>query len=166
MKTACPTTLHLLCGKIAAGKSTLARRLATRPATLLITMDDWMSILFPIENRTIEDFALLSARLRAAMGPHVVDILRCDLSVVLDFPANNVRWRTWMRSLIAEAQVAHELHVLDVPDVICKERLRQRNESGKHQYQVDEATYDQFMSYFVLPTPEESFNIVVHKVEL
>jgi len=166
MKTACPTTLHLLCGKIAAGKSTLARRLATRPATLLITMDDWMSILFPTENRTIEDFALLSARLRAAMGPHVVDILRCDLSVVLDFPANNVRWRTWMRSLIAEAQVAHELHVLDVPDVICKERLRQRNESGKHQYQVDEATYDQFMSYFVLPTPEEGFNIVVHKVEL
>ena len=100
------------------------------------------------------------------MGPHVVDILRCDLSVVLDFPANNVRWRTWMRSLIAEAQVPHELHVLDVPDVICKERLRQRNESGKHQYQVDEATYDQFMSYFVLPTPEEGFNIVVHKVEL
>jgi len=166
MKTACPTTLHLLCGKIAAGKSTLARRLATRPATLLITMDDWMSILFPTENRTIEDFTLLSARLRAAMGPHVVDILRCDLSVVLDFPANNVRWRTWMRSLIAEAQVPHELHVLDVPDVICKERLRQRNESGKHQYQVDEATYDQFMSYFVLPTPEEGFNIVVHKVEL
>ena len=57
MKTACPTTLHLLCGKIAAGKSTLARRLARRPATLLVTMDNWMSILFPTENRTIEDFA-------------------------------------------------------------------------------------------------------------
>src|SRR5499426_3913616 len=139
-----PTALYLLCGKIASGKSTLARQLAARPATLLITMDDWMSILFPTENRTIEDFTLLSSRLRAAMGPHVVDILRCDLSVVLDFPANNVRWRTWMRSLIAEAQVAHELHVLDVPDVICKERLRQRNESGKHQYRVDEATYNQF----------------------
>jgi predicted kinase len=156
-----PTTLYLICGKIAAGKSTLARRLATRPATLLITMDDWMSILFPTENRTIEDFTLLSARLRAAMGPHIVDILRHDLSVVLDFPANTVRWRSWMRSLITEANVAHELHVLDVPDVICKERLRQRNESGEHQYRVDETTYDQFMSYFVLPTPDEGFNIVV-----
>jgi predicted kinase len=158
-----PTTLYLICGKIAAGKSTLARRLATRPATLLITMDDWMSILFPTENRTIEDFTLLSARLRAAMGPHVVDILRRDLSVVLDFPANTVPWRSWMRSLIAEANVAHELHVLDVPDVLCKERLRQRNESGEHQYQVDEATYDQFMSFFLLPTSDEGFNIVVHK---
>src|SRR6185295_2840945 len=144
------TMLHLLCGKIAAGKSTLARRLAERPTTLLITMDHWMSLLFPTENRTIEDFARLSARLRDAMGPHVVDILRHDLSVVLDFPANTVRWRSWMRSLIDEADVAHELHVLDVPDAICKQRLRQRNESGEHAYQVDEATYDQFMSYFVL----------------
>jgi predicted kinase len=160
-----PTTLYLLCGKVAAGKSTLARRLAKRPATLLITMDHWMSILFPTENRTIDDFARLSARLRAAMGPHVVDILRHDLSVVLDFPANTLRWRGWMRSLIFDAQVAHELHVLDVPDAICKERLRQRNISGQHQYHVTEETFDLFMRYFVPPGPEEGFNLVVHSTE-
>ena len=162
MAPARPTTLYLLCGRIAAGKSTLARQLAARPATLLITMDDWMSILFPTENRTIEDFAQLSARLRAAMGPHVVEILRQDLSVVLDFPANTVRWRTWMRSLIEEAHVAHELHLLDTPDAVCMERLRQRNFGGEHPYQVDEATYHQFMSYFVPPTPDEGFNVIVH----
>jgi predicted kinase len=68
MEPAHATTLYLFCGKIAAGKSTLARRLAERPATLLITMDHWMSTLFPTENRTLEDFARLSARLRAAIG--------------------------------------------------------------------------------------------------
>jgi predicted kinase len=162
MEPARPTTLYLLCGKIAAGKSTLARRLAERPATLLITMDHWMSILFPTENRTIEDFARLSARLRAAMGPHVVDILRQDLSVVLDFPANTVRWRSWMRSLISEAHVNHELHVLEFPDAICKERLRQRNDGGEHPYQVTEETFDLFTRYFVPPGPDEGFNVVVH----
>lgn len=157
------TTLHLVCGKIAAGKSTLARRLAQRPGTLLIDMDHWMSLLFPHENKTIEDFAQLSARLRAAMGPHVVDILKLDLSVVLDFPANTVNWRSWMRTLITEAGVAHELHVLDFPDAICKERLQRRNADGEHPYQVSEATYDLFTSYFVPPGPDEGFNIVVHK---
>jgi predicted kinase len=157
-----PTTLHLLCGKIASGKSTLARRLAARPATLLISMDHWMSTLFPTENQTIEDFTRLSARLRAAMAPHIVDILRQDLSVVLDFPANTVSWRSWMRSLINQTGVAHELHVLDVPDALCKERLRQRNERGEHPYQVSEAEFDMFTSYFVSPTPNEGFNIVVH----
>ena len=44
-----------------------------------------------------------------------------------------------------------------------EERLRQRNESGVHPYQVDEATYDLFMSYFVPPTADEGFIIVTHK---
>ena len=162
MEATRPTTLYLLCGKTAAGKSTLARRLAERPATLLITMDHWMSILFPTENRTIEDFARLSARLRAAMGPRVVNILRQDLSVVLDFPANTVSWRNWMRSLITEADVTHEFHVLDIPDTVCRERLRQRNDDGQHPYQVSEETFDQFTSYFVPPGPDEGFNVVVH----
>ena len=162
MEPAHTTTLYLFCGKIAAGKSTLARRLAERPATLLITMDHWMSNLFPTENRTIEDFSRLSARLRAAIGPHVVDILRHDLSVVLDFPANTLSWRSWMRSLITDAGVAHELHLLDLPDTICKQRLLQRNADGKHPYQVSDETYDLFTSYFVHPTASEGFNVVIH----
>jgi hypothetical protein len=143
----------------------LARQLAARPATLLISQDHWMSILFPTENRTIEDFAQLTARLRAAMGPHVIDILRQNISVVLDFPANTLKWRNWMRSLITEANVAHELHVLDVSDAICKQRLRQRNESGKHPYEVSEGTYDLFMSYFVLPAADEGFSVIFHTPE-
>ena len=67
-----------------------------------------------------------------------------------------------MRSLVVEAEVAHELHVLDVPEAICKERLRCRNEGGKHTYQVDEATCDSFMAYFVPPTPDEGFNVILH----
>src|SRR5438105_3626749 len=136
MESAHVSTLYLVCGKIAAGKSTLARRLAARPATLLIGQDHWMSNLFSDDElKTIDDFARLSARLRAAMGPHIVDILRQGLSVVLDFPANTVRNRQWMRSVIDRAQADHELHVLDVPDDICKRRLRERNASGEHAFQ-------------------------------
>jgi predicted kinase len=134
--------LYLLCGKIAAGKSTLARRLAARPATLLISEDHWTSSLFASDLRTIDDYGRFSARLRAAMGPHVVDILRQGLSVVLDFPANTISNRHWMRSLISEANVAHELHLLDVPDTICKQRLQERNRGGEHPFQVSEAEYE------------------------
>jgi len=92
--------LYLLCGKIAAGKTTLSRRLAARRATVLISEDHWTSNLFADDLRTIDDYGRYSARLRAAMGPHIVDILRQGLSIVLDFPANTVRVRSWMRSLI------------------------------------------------------------------
>ena len=157
-------TLYLLCGKIAAGKSTLARQLAARPQTLLIGEDHWTSTLFADDLKTIDDYAKYSARLRAAIAPHIVDILRQGLSVVLDFQANTVRVRAWMRQIIDAAQAAHELHVLDVPDRICKQRLRQRNASGEHQFEVSDAEFEQFTRYFVPPTPEEGFNVVIHAV--
>src|SRR5258707_14651023 len=156
-------TLYLLCGKIAAGKSTHARRLAARPATLLISEDHWTSNLFADDLKTMEDYSRLSARLRAAIGPHIVDILRQGLSVVLDFPANTVKNRDWMRSLIAQANVAHELHWLDLPDAVCKQRLRERNASGEHPFQVTDAEYDQFTRYFVPPGTDEGFNVIVQR---
>ena len=162
MELAHVPTLFLFCGKIASGKSTLARRLAARPATLLVSEDHWTSNLFADDLKTIDDYTRYSARLRAAMGPHVVDVLRQGLSVSLDFQANTVRVRGWMRSLITQADVAHELHVLDVPDTICKQRLRDRNAGGAHPFQVSEADYDLFTSYFVPPGPGEGFNVVVH----
>ncbi|MEG2632911.1 MAG: AAA family ATPase, partial [Comamonas sp.] len=42
-----PAVLHMLCGKIAAGKSTLARQLAAAPRTVRINEDDWLSSLYP-----------------------------------------------------------------------------------------------------------------------
>jgi predicted kinase len=162
MESAQVPTLYLLCGKIAAGKSTLARRLAARPVTLLISEDHWTSNLFADDLRTIDDYGRYSVRLRAAMGPHIVDILRQGLSIVLDFPANTVRNRNWMRSLIDQSGAAHELHLLDVPDMICKQRLRERNAGGRHPFQVSEAEYDLFTSHFVPPQPSEGFNVIVH----
>jgi predicted kinase len=163
MEPAYAPTLYLLCGKIAAGKSTLARRLAMRPATLLISEDHWTSNLFSDDLRTIDDYGRLSARLRTAMGPHIVDILQQGLSIVLDFPANTVGNRNWMRSLITQANVAHELHLLDCPDTVCKQRLQERNARGQHPFQVSDAEYDLFTSYFVPPGPDEGFNVVVHR---
>jgi hypothetical protein len=59
MESAHVPTLYLLFGKIAAGKSTLARRLAARPATLLISEDHWVSNLFSGDLRTTDDYALI-----------------------------------------------------------------------------------------------------------
>ena len=67
-----------------------------------------------------------------------------------------------MRTIIDQSGAAHELHLLDVPDVICKQRLRERNASGKHPFQVSDEEYDLFTSYFVPPDPSEGFNVIVH----
>ena len=156
-------TLYMLCGKIAAGKSSLAQRLAARPATVLISEDHWNACLFHEELKTIEDYSRCSGRLANAMGPHIVALLQAGMSVVLDFQANTLARRRWMRTLFEAANAAHELHFLDITDATCKRRLSARNAAGEHPFQVSDADYELFTRYFVPPTPEEGFNVVVHK---
>ena len=156
-------TLHLLCGKIAAGKSTLAAELVRQPNTVSISEDFWMTRLYPGEVLTIEDYSNRSARLCAAIGPHLVDLLQGGLSVVLDFQANTVSRRAWMRGIIDRSGAAHRLHHLDMSDEVCRARLHQRNAAGTHEYTVTDAEFELFTRYFAAPTPDEGFDVVVHR---
>ncbi len=114
---------------------------------------------------SLQDFVLYSARLRKAVGPHVVALLQAGLSVVLDFQANTVASRGWMRGLADEAEAAHQLHVLDVPDEVCLARLRGRNAEGTHPFAVTEAQFHQVTRHFVLPTADEGLDVVLHSGE-
>jgi len=154
--------LHLVCGKIAAGKSTLCAHLASAPETLLISEDFWLARMFPGEIKTLEDYVRCSERLKKAIEAHVVDLLGAGLSVVLDFPANTPGQRRWMRDLIATAGVSHRLHYLDVADAVCKARLRERNRTGDHDFTVSDAEFDFITRHFVPPSPNEGFDVSVY----
>jgi predicted kinase len=156
-------TLHMICGKIAAGKSTLARRLADAPAIILISEDVWLSTLYPDEQRTVAEYARNAQRLRTVMGGHIEALLRAGLSVVLDFPANTVANRQWMRGLFEKAGAAHRLHFIDMPDAVCKARLRQRNAAGMHQFTVTDADFDEITGYLVPPSVDEGFETTVYR---
>ncbi|WP_423454466.1 AAA family ATPase [Ottowia sp. VDI28] len=155
-----PAVLHMVCGKIGAGKSTLTKRLATEPKTVLISEDDWLTLLYPNEIHAIADYVRCAGRLREAMASHVEALLAVGTSVVLDFPSNTVKTRTWARSLFEKAGAAHCLHYLDVPDDVCKARLRARNLSGEHPFETTDEEFDQITSHFIAPTEEEGYNIV------
>lgn len=155
-------TLHFLCGKIAAGKSTLAARLAAQPRTLLLSEDPWLAALYPGEIVDVTDYGRCASRLRNAMGSHVVALVGAGLSVVLDFPANTRRSREWLLSVANQAGCAHTLHYLDVPDAECKARLRARNASGTHAFTTSDEAYDAITAYFVEPDEQEGLTIVRH----
>ncbi|MDQ0395572.1 AAA family ATPase [Labrys monachus] len=156
-------TLHLLCGKIASGKSTLTAQLGRLPNTVVVSEDHWLSRLYPGAMTSVADYIRCSAHLRDAMGSHLVALLTCGVSVVLDFPANTPAQRTWMRALFEEAGASHQLHYLDVPDAVCKARLRARNARGEHAFAATDEQFDLITSHFIAPAPDEGFNVVVHR---
>ena len=154
--------LYLVSGKIASGKSTLMRKLAAQSQTVLISEDFWLSGLYADEMTSIEDYIKYSSRLRDVMGEHIVTLLQNDVSVALDFPANTLRLRNWMRSLFETAAVEHELHFLHIADDICKRRLKQRNREGAHAFAPTDEQFDQMTRLFEPPTRTEGFNLTLH----
>ena len=154
--------LHMVCGKIASGKSTLTARLAAAPRTVLLSEDEWMACLYPNEIHTLGDYVSRTARIRQLLTDHIKTLLAADVSVVLDFPFNTINARTWGTSLFQAVGCEHRLHYLDVSDQICKSRLKTRNMSGEHPFQTSDEEFDQISGYFVPPADSEGFNLIVY----
>lgn len=154
------TTLHLVIGQIASGKSTLVSELSLQEQTIAIDEDSWLSKLHGEEIKSIADYVRLSNNLRNVLSPHIVDLLVNGLSVVLDFQANTCEARDWMKGLALQAGVESQFHFLDVPDAVCKERLKQRNAQSDHQFSANEEDFDRITSYFQIPDDKEDLNII------
>ncbi len=159
-------TLHFMCGKMAAGKSTLSRQLAAQHGAVLICEDIWLQQLYPTEIRGFDDYLAYARRLKVVMAPHVLQLLRAGVSVVLDFPANVPAQRAWFRSLLndAGAGVGHVMHFVDTPHARCIEQLHQRNRDkppGSMAMSVEQ--FEAISALFVPPAPEEGFTVRTYR---
>ncbi|PHN29668.1 ATP-binding protein [Pseudomonas sp. ICMP 460] len=155
-------TLHLLCGKIASGKSTLAKALATQHDAILLSEDAWLATLYPAEIACIADYLRCAQRVRGVLGPLVTNLLQAGVTVVLDFPANTLANREWLLSLAQTAQVPHCLHYLELDDATCRARLHARNAFGEHDFAATDAEFDLITRHFCVPSASEGLVIEVH----
>jgi predicted kinase len=156
--------LIFMCGKMAAGKSTLARDLAKRENAIFLVQDEFLQALFPGEITDLPAFVKCSSRLRSALAPHVCALLSRGISVVLDFPGNTKALRGWFRELIERANVDHELHFVDVSDALCKAQLAHRSKSlPAGAPWTTEAEFAAITVYFQPPSEDEQFNVVRHE---
>ena len=156
--------LIFLCGKMAAGKSTLASQLAEREEAILLVQDEWLDHLFPGGITDIPGFVKCASRLRNALAPHVVALLGQGISVVLDFPGNTKAQRAWFRDIFERAHVEHELHFVDAPDALCKRQLAQRSKGlPPGAPWTTDAEFDAVTAYFQPPSDDEGFNVVRHE---
>ena len=155
------TTLHFFCGKMAAGKSTLAIELAKDNNAILFIEDDWLSHLYPEEITDIQEYIRYSARLKNILSGHVVSLLSHGVSVVLDFPANTKDQRNWFRTIYERANVSHTLHFVDVSNDICKRQLKERSkDKPEGSAFTSDAEFDAITKYFQAPSEDEGFNII------
>ena len=156
-------TLYFFCGKMASGKSTLARTLAVKHSAILLIEDALLEKLYAQEIADIADYIEYSSRLKDAIFGHVKALLSHGVSVVMDFPANTREQREWFKRLLEKTPAYHELHFVDASDALCKQQLGKRSKNKPEGTAFTSAAeFDAITRYFQPPSANEEFNLVIH----
>jgi predicted kinase len=153
--------LLFFCGKMAAGKSTLARQIAEREDAVLLVQDELLATLFPGQIVDIPGYVTHSRRLNAALTGPICSLLSKGMVVVLDFPGNTRTQRAWFRTLFETAGAGHELRFVDVADDVCKRQLRERSQAlaAGSAFTTDDE-FDAITKYFEPPADDEGFIVI------
>lgn len=154
--------LTFFCGKMGAGKTTKSLEVSQEQNAVLLSEDEWLASIYPDSIKTLEDYVEFSGRLKPQMKKLVQSILVSGANVVMDFPANTIAQRKWLRSIFSEIQAPHELIYIDQSNDICLERIAKRRTEQPQRAATDtEELFLQVTKYFVAPTPDEGFNITL-----
>jgi predicted kinase len=143
--------LILTCGLPGAGKTELARQLASARGAVRLTKDEWLWALgsSPWDPAT-------NARIEGELWNLAQDILRLGLSVVLDFGLWSRAERDTMRRAARDLGAGVELHFLDAPTDELWRRIEARNASPPWDAEpISRADLDRWTLTFQAPDAAE-----------
>lgn len=145
--------VHLICGKICAGKSTYAHALAKEKNAVILSVDEITTLLSEDLGERHDEIA---RRIRLYLMDKAAQIAACGCPVILD-------WGFWTKDMrretdgyLRERGISPVWHYLAVSDKVWAERIEKRNGCrGAADYFVDEGLREKCLRLFEPPRPEE-----------
>jgi predicted kinase len=113
--------LYLVCGLPGAGKTTRSKRIVDTVRAIHLSPDEWITR-FGV---SLLDYGF-RVKLQDCMLEHAARLLRCKLSVVIEFGSWHRHEREHIRQLAAREGAATELHFLNAPIPELADRVRAR----------------------------------------
>lgn len=147
----------LICGKIASGKSTYAKKLTAQSRAVLLSVDEITLALF--DGHIGEKHDEIVERTQRYLFDKSLELLDQGIDIVLD-------WGFWMKTEREEAKafytahgIACEFHQIDVCDEVWRRNIAKRNreiEAGTTSaYFVDDALARKFEAIYEMPERSE-----------
>ncbi len=148
----------LLCGKICAGKSAYARRLASEIGAAILSTDEIMLSLFGPDAGEMHD--VYAARLEEYELEKAAQLVNDGINTILDRGFWTREARLSARRFFGARGVESELHYIDVSDEEWARRVKKRNEDvlrGETQaYYADEGLMRKCLERFEPPRGGEA----------
>lgn len=155
--------VHLMCGLVCAGKTTLAKRLASELPAMRFSRDEWMLRLYGLRHDDTRYVAALTPCTRL-IWEVALDALRLRRSVIMDWNHWNPERRAKSRERAQSAGFAVVLHYLDVPLEVAVEGARHRlADDVDDAHPIDEQGVRHFATIFEPPTAAEGIPTITHQ---
>ncbi|MGD0021365.1 MAG: ATP-binding protein [Smithellaceae bacterium] len=150
-------TIHMLCGLICSGKTTLARKLEKDFNAVAFSPDEWMAQLFGSEHTDQYGFKY-APKVHALVCKIYERLLQLNVDVILDSGFWSKFERDQVRRKAVELGVKHKLYFLDCSKDICMQRLRERNTQRRPDaIVIPENKFLQSLNLFQPPGADEEF---------
>lgn len=158
------STVYLICGNTASGKSTYSLNLAEQIGAVYFSIDPWMQTLYGSDyDPQTHDFAWLTERtqrckklIREVSEP----ILKNGISVILEIGFGDFDFREYYRKWALGIGADVSVHYLDIPVKERRRRVKKRNEEkgSTYAFEVTDEMFDYVEPMFVPPDEDELVN--------
>jgi len=143
-------TIHLVFGRVGAGKTTYARRLATEQRAVFFCLDEWMATLFTMDAPqplTLEWMLPRVERAERQIWAVAQQVLATGTDVILELGFFTREQRDRIRTKAAAYPT--QVHVVDAPAEVRRTRVRERNRGGAtYTIEVDDVRFNWAERYF------------------
>lgn len=148
--------LYAMVGLPCAGKSTCAARIAQKTGAVRFTPDEWHTRLFGHDMDSPEEHDARHDRVEALMRDVADSLLRCGVSVILDFGFWSVEERDHLREHARELGAGFRICYMDTPMDEIYSRMEARNGSGRTDiFRITRADMESYLKWWQPPTEAE-----------
>lgn len=155
--------LILVCGPTGVGKTSYSIVLAREIGAIRFSIDPWMQTLYS-KDMTSLDFAWMMERVRRCyeqIWEVSAQILAIDGTVILDLGFTTRELRDIFANRARELGISAEIHYLDAPTAVRKQRVEKRNaekDPALYAFEVTDSMFTFMEPRFEVPGQEELVN--------
>lgn len=148
--------LYAMVGLPCAGKTDCAARIARKTGAVRLTPDEWHTRLFGHDMDSPEEHDARHGRVEALMRDVADSLLRCGVSVILDFGFWAVEERDYLREHARDLGAGFMICYMDTPMDEIYARLEARNASGRRDiFRITRADMEGYLKSWQPPTDAE-----------
>ena len=158
--------IHLIVGNTGAGKTTYANSLKKEIKGIVFSIDVWNKTLFLEDKKETDGLTWFLERIERAeslMELLILQLKDIEVPVILDVGLSKLKHREKFRAFAALHNMAVQLHYLNIPKNVRKERVVKRNtEKGTtFEFEVSDDDFEFMETWFELPTESELKNSII-----